>query len=352
MNVLFVGPVPPIQGGISQHSARLVGAMQSVGHNVETVTWRSQYPRWIYKGEQPNKQARFATGVRPILKWYSPSSWWLARRMANTVDLVVAQWVHPFHALAVRSFLGGARGASVVVVHNAQPHESFPFADPATRFALRRAGRFVAHSQTEADVLAMILRRADVAVTPLPPNLSIRPQQPAQRPPWRLLFTGYVRSYKGPDVAIEAMRYLPEQFPAVLTIAGSFWHQYEDLRALVDRHDLSERVVMLDRYLSDREMADMIADHHMVLAPYRSASQSGVIPLSLAAGRPVIASRVGGLAEQVPDGAGALVEPDHPKALAAAVLAVAERYDAACAAAAGGAPSWEVAVDTIVGEAP
>ena len=47
----------------------------------------------------------------------------------------------------------------------------------------------------------------------------------------------------------------------------------------------------------------------MVL-PYLRASQSGVIPMSFALGRTVIATRVGALEEQVKEGTGKLVEPD------------------------------------------
>jgi starch synthase len=54
----------------------------------------------------------------------------------------------------------------------------------------------------------------------------------------------------------------------------------------------------------------------------------------MAVGTPVVATRVGGLAEVVDDGVtGLLVEPGEPGALAAAVLDVLERRGAMSAAA-------------------
>jgi len=54
--------------------------------------------------------------------------------------------------------------------------------------------------------------------------------------------------------------------------------------------------------------------------PYRSGTQSGVVPLAYAHGRGVVTTRVGGLAEAVRDGeTGLLVPPGDAAALAEAL---------------------------------
>ena len=61
-------------------------------------------------------------------------------------------------------------------------------------------------------------------------------------------------------------------------------------------------------------------DADFVVLPYRDATQSGVIAAALGNGRPVIASRVGGIPENIRDGEeGLLVMPGDPAALAAAI---------------------------------
>ncbi len=72
----------------------------------------------------------------------------------------------------------------------------------------------------------------------------------------------------------------------------------------------------------------------MVL-PYRDGSQSAMAPLALAAGVPVLTTRVGGLAEVVEDGVnGRLVAPGSAEALAQALAALDREGLAALAAGA------------------
>ena len=55
-------------------------------------------------------------------------------------------------------------------------------------------------------------------------------------------------------------------------------------------------------WLGEAEMARLIAGADAVVLPYREASQSGVAPLAHGFGVPVVATPVGGLAEQLHDG--------------------------------------------------
>ena len=61
------------------------------------------------------------------------------------------------------------------------------------------------------------------------------------------------------------------------------------------------------------------------MLPYRDASQSGIVPLAFANGRPVIATDVGSLSEVVSDGQnGLLVRDVSPAAIADAIVRVFE----------------------------
>lgn len=350
MNILYVGPVPPLRGGIAQHGARVAAALRQAGNDVSVVTWGAQYPGLLYKGVQRESGADFPASVDPMLKWYSPLSWWRARRLAARNDLVVVQWVHPFHTFPLRVILGGAKDKSVVIVHNARPHERFPFADLATRVALRPASRIIAHANDVADAIANILERSDVVVTPHPPNLTSDRVDPPPGPPWRLLFAGFVRHYKGADIAIEATAELRRKgLDVTLTVAGSFWEDVEDYEALAASLGVDDIVTLRDEYLDDSTLVEMLDKHHVLVAPYRSATQSGLIPMALAAGRPVAATAVGGLPEQIPEGAGTIAVPDDPAAFADAIEALLDRFDSACASAAAQAPTWTATADAIVG---
>jgi glycosyltransferase involved in cell wall biosynthesis len=72
----------------------------------------------------------------------------------------------------------------------------------------------------------------------------------------------------------------------------------------------------------------------VLVAPSRQEPFGTVLAEAMAAGTPVVATRVGGLAETVADGeTGLLVAPGRPEELAAAVLEVLARREQMGAAA-------------------
>ena len=92
----------------------------------------------------------------------------------------------------------------------------------------------------------------------------------------------------------------------------------------------------------------------VLVAPSHQEPFGTVISEAMAVGTPVVATRVGGLAEVVDDGVtGLLVEPGEPGALAAAVLDVLKRREAMSAAARQaaqrfGADAYAARVDALI----
>jgi glycosyltransferase involved in cell wall biosynthesis len=76
-------------------------------------------------------------------------------------------------------------------------------------------------------------------------------------------------------------------------------------------------------YVERDRVVPLFARASAVVLPYREASQSGVAALALGLGRPVVATKVGGLEELVRHGHnGLLVPPNDPRALAEALIQV------------------------------
>ncbi len=135
----------------------------------------------------------------------------------------------------------------------------------------------------------------------------------------RLLFFGAIRPNKGLHVLLRAMQDLPE---CDLTVAGPS----EDARYLGAARELAlrlppGRVELIDRYVSEDEMAGLFARSDLLMLPYTSfAAQSGVLYQALAHGVPVVATDVGGLGESIRQwGIGEVVPPGDERALAGAV---------------------------------
>ena len=321
--VVVVGSVPPFRGGIAQHTGCLADALAQLGHQVQVESWGSQYPRRLYQRAQIDPDVEPLRGARFSLRWFDPISWLRVARRSRGADVMVIPWVTPFHAVILRTVRAISRPKrTVVMLHNVWPHEQFPLVKLLTQIGLRGVDRFVCHARSLHGELETVgLRVDDIRTLPHPPQLGIALTPQAPRPPVRLLFLGFQRAYKGPDIAVGAVdRVLSRGRDVTLTVAGERWDDSVDLRASIAEARLTQRVTLIERYLDDDELVGMIRDHHLLLAPYRSATQSGVVSLALSGGRPVVATAVGGLPDVVIEGqTGVLSAPDDVEAFADAI---------------------------------
>jgi glycosyltransferase involved in cell wall biosynthesis len=79
-----------------------------------------------------------------------------------------------------------------------------------------------------------------------------------------------------------------------------------------------------NRWIADGEVAGILARYHAVAVAHNECSQSGVAAAALGAGLPLVGPRVGGLTEQVEDGAtGVLAAHCNGPSLAAAIRRLA-----------------------------
>lgn len=136
--------------------------------------------------------------------------------------------------------------------------------------------------------------------------------------PVALLF-GVLRPYKGAEFLLRSWRMVREKCPeARLVIAGHANPSYAStLRALVRKHNLGTSVDLRFRFLPDDELHALISASDVLVYPYRNITQSGALFAGMNAGKAVVATAVGGLAEVIDDGAnGRLVPYDDAPALA------------------------------------
>ncbi|GGZ68333.1 glycosyl transferase [Streptomyces echinoruber] len=155
------------------------------------------------------------------------------------------------------------------------------------------------------------------------PGADIAPLAPGTDGVSRLLCVAAVTPRKGQHRLVEALAQVTE-LPWSCSLVGSLTQDpgyVADLRALIRRHGLEDRVELT----GPRSGADLDASYAaadlMVLASYAETYGMAVTE-ALARGIPVLATDVGGLPEAVgraPDGGvpGILVPPEDPAALAA-----------------------------------
>jgi glycosyltransferase involved in cell wall biosynthesis len=336
MRLTVFGPGHPYRGGIARTTTDLVRTLEERGHDVLFLTPQRQYPRWLFPGADdcdPDACPRLDC-AEAILEPLQPLSWPGSRDRALAHD--AAAWVLPYWTWAWaglwRWLLRRPRPPAVAVAHNPADHDAGLVARLAARSVLRRCDAIFTHARVLEEALTPASPGRPTASHPLPPpEIDVLPMRERARECLALpidrrvaLFLGLIRPYKGVDLALEAMARLPADDDWMLVVAGEPWGDLgRAVRSRVRELALEDRVSLRLGWVPEAEVACLLAAADLVVLPYRSGSQSAVVPLAIAAGLPVLGTRVGGLPEVVEDGInGVLVEPGSVDALARALVAL------------------------------
>lgn len=137
-----------------------------------------------------------------------------------------------------------------------------------------------------------------------------------------LLFFGFVREYKGLRYLIQAMHAIREQLDDItLLVVGAFGSDKEDYLRLIEQNQVQDCIEVIDGYTPDNEVEVYFSACDMVVLPYESATQSGIVQIAYGFQKPVLVTSVGGLPDVVTDNStGYVVEPRNPRQLADAVV--------------------------------
>lgn len=138
----------------------------------------------------------------------------------------------------------------------------------------------------------------------------------------RFLFFGRIIKYKGLDVLLRSLEYILKKNPTVkLVIAGD--GDINDYKDSIERY--KDNIELYNDWIGDNQVQFFFTNIDFVVLPYIHASQSGVIPLAYGFGKPVIATRIGGLPEQIVENeTGILVNPGNEIELGNAILNLLE----------------------------
>jgi glycosyltransferase involved in cell wall biosynthesis len=140
-------------------------------------------------------------------------------------------------------------------------------------------------------------------------------------------FVGWLLPIKGPDYLFKAMDYVwPEKPETVLLMVGKGAMDV-DLRAKALRKNIDGKV----KFLGWRQdINELMPVFDMLVLPSLNEGMGRVGVEAMAAGKPVVGSRVGGIPDLIEDGqTGYLVPPADEKALAAAILKLLNDRDRA-----------------------
>jgi D-inositol-3-phosphate glycosyltransferase len=338
LRIVLIGPAHPLRGGIAQYNTSLAKTFLSNGDEVLVISYARLYPGIFFPGKTQEESAGEAFRVESehLVDSINPLNWpRVARRIASFVpDLVIFQWWQPFFGPALQSISKHLKKLHSVPViflcHNLLSHEcgSFPFRKTAETFlaksGFRGADGFLVHSDQLGQSLARYAPGKPIAKIfhPLYDFYAEwdKVAVPNEHHDLQILFFGKIRRYKGLEILIEALGRLDRDLPFHAVFAGECYLPPENFRERIRELDIVNRVSWIDRYVPNEEIPELFRSADVLVLPYLSASQSGVIPVAYQFELPVIVSDVGGLSEVVKQGeTGFLVKPGDPGELAEAI---------------------------------
>ncbi len=331
LRIAMVSTYPPTLCGLATFSAALRSAWEDQGHRVDMVQ--------VDDGDQDRRPADRVAGV---LAAGSDSSMAAAIRVLDDADLAVVQ--HEFGIYGgpdgdeVLLLARAVRVPLVVVLHTVPVEPTTHQAEILVELA-GLARWSVVMSDAARERLVTGYPQIDPAGVVTIPHGAAVPlwgdsQVGGSAGQTGLLTWGLIGPGKGIEHVIDAIALLrAEGVDVPYTVAGVTHPKvlardgeaYRDmLRARANERGVADLVTFDSSYRTPAEMTAFVAASGVVVLPYDSHEQvtSGVLVDSIAAGRPVIATRFPHATELLADGAGLVVPHGSPPDLAAAIRAV------------------------------
>jgi glycosyltransferase involved in cell wall biosynthesis len=225
----------------------------------------------------------------------------------------------------------------VYTIHDVVPHSGLPLVahllqSIPMRISIGQAAAFIVHGEKLQAQMAALCRIPKRSIHVIPHGefsfyRKLRSGAAQPRPAGarrkQLLFFGEIRKNKGLEYLIRAEPLISSGYDDYsICIAGRFMNApgnnleyYQGLMRDPDRFEI------INRFIENHEVARLFESSDIVVLPYVSASQSGILALAFGFEKPVVATDTGSISEVLEHGrTGLLVPPANERLLAEAVL--------------------------------
>lgn len=336
--VKIIGTAYPYRGGLAAYNERLAREFIARGFRVEMETFTLQYPGILFPGktQYAGWEAPEGLNIRRTVSSVNPCNW---IRVGNRIkkekpDLVIFKYWIPFMApcfgTIIRRIKSNRHTKVICIADNIIPHEKRPGDKQLTSYFMQAVDGVVAMSKSVYEDILIFRKDIPRAICPHPlfDNFGekIDRNEAVQKlnldPSFQyMLFFGFIRDYKGLDLLLKALANpVLNKMPVKLIVAGEFYTNSRPYFELIEKLGLSDKIIMMDKFIADQEVSSYFCAADIVVQPYKEATQSGVTQIGYHFNKPMLVTNVGGLAEIIPDQrVGYVVNPDE-EAIAHALI--------------------------------
>ncbi len=334
--IVIIGPVYPYNSGIAHYTGLMYRALEKK-FNMVMVSYKMQYPKLLFKQEQKDYSDKTfqIEGTKYWLHTANIVNCIQTAKKINKIspDMVIFQWQHPYFAPCFWIVTKRLKHTKILFVcHNVLPHERFPLDKLLTKITLRQGNCYIVQSKQDEEDLKQIIRNPiyEKAVHPTYEAYKFTgmTQQEArreliiEREEKVILFFGLIRKYKGLQYLLKAMPRVQKEVEHVrLLVVGEMREEQNQYMNLIKELEIEDVVDLRMEYVPDCEVEKYFMASDVVVLPYVSATQSGIVQVAYGFEKPVIVTNVGGLPEVVSNNrTGYVVKSENVEQLADAVI--------------------------------
>lgn len=341
MKIAILSPFPPYRGNIAQLNTRMYSELKK-NNDVKAYNFTTLYPNFLFPGK-----TQFLTEDDPhveidsirVLSSVNPFTFRKTAKLINEFNpdiLIIPYWLSQL-APAFGSVIRMLNSTTKVIalVHNAIPHEKKFFDEPFAKYFFNKCDGFIVFS----DFVRNDLLKLDVTGKILVADHPIYDQYPERinkeeasdllgidSKTKNLLFFGLIRNYKGLDLLIQAMDYLDNSYQ--LIIAGECYGNKEKYEELIESSSLKNNIHFFEQYIPDEKVPLFFSAADLLILPYKSATQSGVIALAYQMEQPMLTTNVGSLGTTIKEAnVGVVVDEVSPEAIAQGIMSYFNNND-------------------------
>lgn len=333
--ILIIGPAWPYRGGLAAFNEKLAAELQDTA-DVEIWTFTLQYPKFLFPGKSQYATEAAPAGLRicRMINSVNPLNWWIMGRKIRKMapDIIITRYWLPFMGPCLGTLLRIGKNSKtkvVAILDNVVPHEKRPGDVIFTKYFLKPIDAFITMSRSVLDDLQQYQPDKPVSLTPHPiydnygtPVTKAVAREQLQLAPDKkyILFFGFIRKYKGLDLLLQAMAdERLRNLDVRLVVAGEFYEDAAPYQQLLEKLQLGDRVLMHTDFIPNDAVKYYFCAADLVVQPYKSATQSGISQIAYHFEKPMVVTRVGGLAEMVPDGKVGFLSSTDPADIAGAI---------------------------------
>jgi glycosyltransferase involved in cell wall biosynthesis len=322
MKIAILSPFYPYRGGIAQFSAMLYKTLEKE-QEVKAFSFSRLYPDFLFPGKTQYVEKEDNAISIPTERILDSTHLFSYQKTVRAIEqfqpdvLIIAYWMS-FFAPAYAYIAGKLRKKTKIIslLHNAIPHEPRFFDKFLAKCLFNRSHGFMLMSEVVKNDLLSLKPGAKYCLKPHPmynhfgekmASIEARKKMGLDIHKKTLLFFGLIRDYKGLDLLIAAMSLLDDSYQ--LLIAGESYGSFDKYQIQIDHSPAKNRIKTLNHYMDDKEVPVLFSAADVLVLPYKSATQSGVVPIAYHFEVPVLATDVGGLRDTI-EGAGVVCQPE------------------------------------------